>query len=31
MPTWVGAGQNMTFSYKKVDFSVLVNISVKAL
>ena len=31
MPTWVGAGQNLTFSYKRDDFSVIVNISVKTL
>ena len=29
MPTCVGAGQNLSFSYKRADFSVIVNISVK--
>ena len=31
MPTWVGAGQKFAFSYKRTDFSVIVNISVKTL
>ena len=31
MPTWVGAGQNLTFFYKRADFSVIVNTSVKTL
>ena len=31
MATWVGMVKNSTFSYKRVDFSVIVNISVKTL
>ena len=31
MPTWVGTGQNLIFSYKKVDFSAVVNIPIKTL
>ena len=31
IPTWVGAGQKFDFFYKRADFSVIVNTSVKTL